>query len=166
MESLEHRKHSELIIIYLGSQGVPAEDAVCYHNGLVMAAMHQSWLRGSYVEVEETYIFHKLEIIRAVNESISESAPMAQTGIVEAINSLSMAEVWNAVALSNKHWKLNVTCFVLVVLTSDSRQAGVGEITASQVHLDGLVKVFEQGDPRDRQRYEIYWKISQHLMLM
>lgn len=58
-----------------------------------MAAMHYSWVRGSYKEIEETYIFHKLEIIRTVNKSISESAPMAKTGIVEAINCLSMAEV-------------------------------------------------------------------------
>jgi hypothetical protein len=61
-----------------------------------MAAMHYSWLYGSYEEIEEMYIFHKLEIIRAVNDSISKSSPMANTGIVEAINSLSMAEVWNA----------------------------------------------------------------------
>jgi hypothetical protein len=58
-----------------------------------MAAMHYSWLCGSYEEIEETYIFHKLEIIRAVNESISKSAPMTEIGIVEGINSLSMAEV-------------------------------------------------------------------------
>jgi hypothetical protein len=62
--------------------------------------MHHSWLRDSYAEIEETYIFHKLEIILTVNESISKSGPMAKTGIVEAINSLSMAEVWNAAALS------------------------------------------------------------------
>jgi hypothetical protein len=93
--------YSQLIAFLLGSQGVPAEDSICYHNGLVMAAMHHAWLRGSYKEIEETYIFHKLEIIRAVNESISKSAPMAETGIVEAINSLSMAEVRNTAALSS-----------------------------------------------------------------
>ncbi len=59
-----------------------------------MAAMHYSWLYGSYEVIEETYLFHKLEIIRAVNQSISDSAPTAKTGIVEAINSLSFAEVW------------------------------------------------------------------------
>jgi hypothetical protein len=66
-----------------------------------MAAMHYSWVCGSYEEIEEMYIFHKLEIIRAVNESISKSAPMAKTGIVEAINSLSLAEVWNVAACSS-----------------------------------------------------------------
>ena len=45
------------------------------------------------------YLFHKLEIIRVVNKSIAESAPMADKGIVEAINSLSLAEVWNAAAI-------------------------------------------------------------------
>jgi hypothetical protein len=65
-----------------------------------MAAMHYSWLRDSYEEIEEMYLFHKLEIIHAVNESISESAPMAKTGIVEAINCLSMAEVRNRAAFS------------------------------------------------------------------
>jgi hypothetical protein len=58
-----------------------------------MAGMHYSWLRGSYQEIEEMYIFHKLEIIRVVNERISKSAPLAKTGIVEGINSLSLAEV-------------------------------------------------------------------------
>jgi hypothetical protein len=66
-----------------------------------MAAMHYSWLSDTYEEIEELYIFHKLEIIRAVNESMFKSAPMAETGIVEAINSLSMAEVWNALAVSS-----------------------------------------------------------------
>jgi hypothetical protein len=56
--------------------------------------------------------------------------------------------------------------FVLIVLTGELSQAGVGETTASQVHLDGLVTVFEQADPGDRQRYQMYWQISQHLMLM
>ena len=65
-----------------------------------MAAMHYSWVRGSFEEIEETYIFHKLEIIRAVNDSISKSAPMAKTGIVEAINSLSLAEVCNALEIA------------------------------------------------------------------
>ena len=39
------------------------------------------------------YIFHKLVIIRAVNKAISEPAPVAKTGIIEAINALSMSEV-------------------------------------------------------------------------
>ena len=76
-----------------GSQGVPSQDAICYHNSLIMAAMHYSWLLGSYKEIEKMYLFHKLEIIRVVNKSIAESAPMADKGIVEAINSLSLAEV-------------------------------------------------------------------------
>jgi hypothetical protein len=58
-----------------------------------MAAMHYSWLRRSYKDIEEAYLFHKLEIIRAVNKSLSDSAPASETGIIEAINSLSFAEV-------------------------------------------------------------------------
>lgn len=80
-------------ILTSGSQGILAPDAICYHNGLVMAAMHYSWLRGSYKEIEPMYIFHKLVIIRAVNKAISEPAPVAKTGIIEAINALSMSEV-------------------------------------------------------------------------
>jgi hypothetical protein len=56
--------------------------------------------------------------------------------------------------------------FVLDCTDWELFQAGVGEITASQVHLGGLVTVFEHADPGDRQRYQIYWQISQHLMLM
>jgi hypothetical protein len=98
-------------MIFACSQGIISPDAICYHNALVMAAMHYSWLRGSYKEIEEMYIFHKLEIIRAVNESISETAPMARTGIVEAITSLSFAEVWNAETTSSTFFRAWGHCF-------------------------------------------------------
>jgi hypothetical protein len=55
---------------------------------------------------------------------------------------------------------------ILTVLTKMLSQAGVGEITASQLHLDGLVTVFEHADPSHRQHYQAYFQISQHLMLM
>lgn len=57
--------------------------------------MFYSWLYGSFQVVEETYIFHKLEIIRIINESIAGSAPMTKEGIIEGINSLSLTEVCN-----------------------------------------------------------------------
>jgi hypothetical protein len=55
---------------------------------------------------------------------------------------------------------------VPIALTGELFQAGIGEITVSKVHLDGLATVFEQADPEDKQRYRRYWQISQHLMLM
>jgi hypothetical protein len=67
--------------------------------------MFFSWLHGSYKEVEETYIFHKLEIIRTVNKTISESPPMAKPGIVEAINSLSMTEVRSCICFLHSDLK-------------------------------------------------------------
>ncbi len=70
-----------------------------------MAAMHYSWLRGSYEGIEQMYIFHKLEIIRAVNTAISESAPLARVGIVEAVNALSFAEVLNEAAITRFSFK-------------------------------------------------------------
>lgn len=124
-----------------------------------MAAMHYSWLCGSYKEIEETYLFHKLEIIRTVNESISKSSPMAQTGIVEAISQLSMAEVCHLLP----SWILILARNLLIRAIL---QAGVGEVSASQVHLDGLVMVYNSGEPRDRQRYQAYWTLQQHMMLM
>ncbi len=52
------------------------------------------------------------------------------------------------------------------MLTGDSSQAGVGDNTASQVHLEGLHTMIEQADPGDRQRYQVYQQISQPLMFM
>ncbi|KAK3642947.1 hypothetical protein LTR56_010544 [Elasticomyces elasticus] len=127
---------SNLIYLATNSQGILAPYAICYHNGILMAAMHCSWLRGSYEEVEPTYIFHKLEMIRAVNKAISEPAPLAKIGIVESIDALSMTE------------------------------AGIGDTASSDVHLDGLLAVYEHADPGDRQRYQVYRQISEPLMLM
>lgn len=69
------------------------------------------------------YIFHKLEIIRAVNKAIDESAPLAKVGIVEAVNALSFAEVRNAAAIarySSMDIGSRVKDLLLIVLTGES----------------------------------------------
>ncbi len=57
----------------------------------MLAAMHYSWITGSTKEIEKTYLYHKLEAIRAVKDSISD--PLSQDICVNLISALALAEV-------------------------------------------------------------------------
>ncbi len=60
---------------------------------LLLSAMHYSWLEGSLEGMEETYLHHKLEAMRLVNEQIGDPVLNTSDGCINTIAALAMAEV-------------------------------------------------------------------------
>ena len=62
-----------------------------------MTALNISWLSGpgslQTTDMEETYLFHKLEAMRLVNEQIADPAQSTSDGCLSLIASLAYVEV-------------------------------------------------------------------------
>lgn len=50
------------------------QDAGLFRGCILLTAMHYSWIYGGLGDMEETYLYHKVEAIRLVNENISDPA--------------------------------------------------------------------------------------------
>ena len=55
--------------------------------------MHYSWIAGSFDGMEETYLHHKLEAIRVVNEQISDPVLGTSDACIDTIVVLALVEV-------------------------------------------------------------------------
>ncbi|KAL1905537.1 hypothetical protein Sste5344_008762 [Sporothrix stenoceras] len=50
------------------------QDAGLFRGCILLTAMHYAWINGGLGDMEETYLYHKVEAIRMVNEHISDPA--------------------------------------------------------------------------------------------
>ncbi|CAK7199404.1 hypothetical protein SEUCBS139899_002084 [Sporothrix eucalyptigena] len=67
------------------------QDAGLFRSCLLLTAMHYSWIHGgSLGDVEETYLYHKVEAIRLVNENIGN--PESSEMCANVIAALALAE--------------------------------------------------------------------------
>jgi len=68
-----------------------------FRAGLLMTALHYSWLcpGGSLAntDMEETYLYHKLEAMRQVNELVADPEMCTTDECIGLIAALAMAEV-------------------------------------------------------------------------
>ncbi len=55
--------------------------------------MHYSWMEGSLDAMEETYLHHKLEAMRLVNEQIGDPVLSTSDGCINTITALALTEV-------------------------------------------------------------------------
>jgi hypothetical protein len=60
---------------------------------LLMAALHYSWKTGSLQAFENTFLFHKGESIRLVNDWLGDRSVMTITSCIKLVATLSIAEV-------------------------------------------------------------------------
>ena len=62
-----------------------------------MTSLHYSWLSGTgslhSTDMEETYLYHKLEAMRQVNDTIGDPVQCTSDGCLALIAGLALAEV-------------------------------------------------------------------------
>ncbi|KAK3984106.1 hypothetical protein QBC44DRAFT_253640 [Cladorrhinum sp. PSN332] len=92
-----------------------------------MSALHYSWIAGGPQalqqgsEMEETYLLHKLEAMRLVNELLGDPERCTSDGCLSLIAALALAE------------------------------SGMGNLTAAQAHLNGLFTLLDMRKPEQWQ---------------
>ena len=64
---------------------------------ILLAAMHYSWREGSLTTMKETYLYHKLEAMRLINDQISDPVLSTSDGCINTIASLALTEVSNRI---------------------------------------------------------------------
>ncbi|KIH90973.1 hypothetical protein SPBR_00598 [Sporothrix brasiliensis 5110] len=73
-------------------------DAGFFRSNILLAAMHYSWINGGLSGMEETYIYHKIEAIRLVNEHISDPAWTEQCANIIAALALAESGIGDIIA--------------------------------------------------------------------
>ncbi|KAK3321946.1 hypothetical protein B0H66DRAFT_184537 [Apodospora peruviana] len=105
--------------------GIVLSQAGVFRAGLLMTALHYSWLspNGSLAntDMEETYLYHKLEAMRLINEQIADPELCTTDECIGLIAALAMAE------------------------------SGMGDIAAAEAHLKGLFTLIDMRRPEDWQ---------------
>ncbi|KAK3346100.1 hypothetical protein B0T25DRAFT_483723 [Lasiosphaeria hispida] len=89
---------------------------------LLMTALNYSWLSGGSLrntDMEETYLYHKLEAMRIVNEQIADPAKCTSDGCLALIAALALVE------------------------------SGMGDHTAAEAHLNGLFTLLDMRRPEE-----------------
>ncbi|KAH6971094.1 hypothetical protein BKA56DRAFT_496098 [Ilyonectria sp. MPI-CAGE-AT-0026] len=82
-------------------------------NTLLVAGLHYAWTVGGFRSYEPTFLFHKIETIRLLNEWVENSRSDDMTTFVRHIATLCFAE------------------------------CALGNVAAGETHLDGLVTVMD-----------------------
>ena len=62
-------------------------------SAMLIAGLHYSWQKGGLKEFESTYLFHKGECIRLVNDWVREFDTRATADCMQLISTLVLAEV-------------------------------------------------------------------------
>jgi hypothetical protein len=68
-------------------------DPSIFHGCLLLAGMHWYWINGDVTLIRETYLHHKLEVIRLVNEQLAVAGASSSDSVIGAIACLALAEV-------------------------------------------------------------------------
>ncbi|KAH7126126.1 hypothetical protein EDB81DRAFT_810448 [Dactylonectria macrodidyma] len=82
-------------------------------SSLLIAGLHYAWNSGQLQNFESTFLFHKVEAMRLVNVWLGNLQPKAATSCIREISTLAFAE------------------------------CGMGDLTTSETHLDGLVRFMD-----------------------
>ncbi|KAK4175781.1 hypothetical protein QBC36DRAFT_301677 [Triangularia setosa] len=88
-----------------------------------MSALHYSQISGGLgeSEMEETYLYHKLEAMRLVNAKVADPATCTSDGCLSLIAGLALAE------------------------------SGMGDVTAAEAHINGLCTLIDMRHPEEWQ---------------
>ena len=68
-------------------------DPALFHGALLLAGMHWHWLNGDVAVIQETYLYHKLEAIRLVNDQLADPNTSHSDSVIGTIACLALAEV-------------------------------------------------------------------------
>ena len=79
------------------SVGISLSDPGTFRACLLMTTLNYSWLSGpgslQSTDMEETYLYHKLEAMRIVNEQIADPVQSTSDGCLSLIAALALVEV-------------------------------------------------------------------------
>ncbi|KAK4213145.1 hypothetical protein QBC37DRAFT_423604 [Rhypophila decipiens] len=96
-----------------------------FRAGILLTALHYSWISPSgslaHSDMEETYLYHKLEAMRHVNELVADSQTCTTDDCIGLIAALAMAE------------------------------SGMGDTAAAEAHLKGLSTLVNMRRPEEWQ---------------
>ncbi|KAM7218846.1 hypothetical protein V8F06_005726 [Rhypophila decipiens] len=96
-----------------------------FRAGILLTALHYSWISPSgslaHIDMEETYLYHKLEAMRHVNELVADSQTCTTDDCIGLIAALAMAE------------------------------SGMGDTAAAEAHLKGLSTLVNMRRPEEWQ---------------
>ena len=73
--------------------GIAMSGSGTFRACILLAAMHLSWMEGYLGSMRETYLHHKLEAMRLVNEQISDPVLSTSDGCINTIAALAITEV-------------------------------------------------------------------------
>ncbi len=69
------------------------QDPTIFHGCLLLAGMHWYWVHGDVTMIQDTYLYHKLEAIRLVNEQLGDPGTKSSDSVIGTIACLALAEV-------------------------------------------------------------------------
>ena len=75
------------------SLALSIQEPTAFRCALLIAGLHYSWQKGGMKEFESTYLFHKGESIRLINNWVSDSDTRATADCMQLISTLVLAEV-------------------------------------------------------------------------
>ncbi|KAK0648921.1 hypothetical protein B0T16DRAFT_123230 [Cercophora newfieldiana] len=105
--------------------GIALSNPGTFRACLLMTALNYSWISGpntlKATDMEETYLYHKLEAMRLVNEQIADPIESTSDGCLSLIVSLAFVE------------------------------AGMGDYAAAEAHLNGLFTLLDMKRPEEWQ---------------
>jgi hypothetical protein len=96
-------------------------DPALFHGALLLAGMHWYWINGDLAVIQETYLYHKLEAIRLVNEQLADPSTSSGDSAMGTIACLALAEVSRRLRLPQLH--------ILEIIRADSPNRAVWEIS-------------------------------------
>ncbi|KAK0610991.1 hypothetical protein B0T14DRAFT_500177 [Immersiella caudata] len=101
--------------------GIALSNPGTFRACLLMTALNYSWLKGpgslQSTDMEETYLYHKLEAMRLVNEQIADPAQSTSDNCLSLIAALALVE------------------------------SGMGDHVAAEAHLNGLFTLLNMRSP-------------------
>ncbi|KAH7147225.1 hypothetical protein DER46DRAFT_615045 [Fusarium sp. MPI-SDFR-AT-0072] len=110
LEVIGHKQHQDCLVSVM-------EHAHAFRNALLIASLHYTLNTGNSQHFQSTFLFHKLQTIRMVNDWLVNQTSESVTCIIRQIASL---------------------CFVELCL---------GEIANAETHLNGIVSLLKQIGP-------------------
>lgn len=118
-----------------------------------MSALHYSRISGGLreFEMEETYLYHKLEAMRTLNSKVTDLETCTSDGCLSLIAGLALAEV--------------IPLFFLgLYRTANNLKGGMGDPTAAEAHINGLCTLIDMKRPEEWQHR--FYGMLQRIILM
>lgn len=77
----------------LSSLAMSVQEPSALRSAMLIAGLHYSWQKGSLQDFESTYLYHKGECIRLVNNWVNDFDTRATADCMQLISTLVLAEV-------------------------------------------------------------------------